>query len=73
MLTEGKVYWKVVQVGWGGADKAVVVWYYDTALAGRTGGFEAGMKAFARDVADSRAKGTCPAPLKFSAVREVRA
>ena len=73
VFTEDKVDWKVVHVGWSGADKAVVVWYYDTALAGRTGVLEAGMKAFARDVADSRAKGTCPAPLEFSAVREVRA
>ena len=55
VFTEDKVDWKVVHVGWSGADKAVVVWYYDTALAGRTGVLEAGMKAFARDVADSRA------------------
>jgi len=72
-FTEDKVDWKVVHVGWSGADKAVVVWYYDAALADQTGVPETDMKAFARDVADSRAKGACPAPLEFSAVREVRA
>jgi hypothetical protein len=67
------VYWKVVHVGWSGAGKAIVVWYNDNALADRAGVLGAGMKAFARDVAGNRAKGTYPAPLEFSAVREVRA
>jgi hypothetical protein len=67
-LIEGKTDWSMVLAGWSSADKAVAVWYYEISLAGRAREHkdEVFIKAFARDIAESLAKGTCPMSLASS-------
>ena len=72
-FSDSSVDWKVVTVSWCPADKAIVVWYYDTAEATTAGVSTQTMKTFASRVAEGKNTGPCPSCLEFSSVREVRA
>ena len=72
-FSDSSVDWKVVTVSWCPTDKAIVVWYCDTAEATTAGVSKETMKAFASRVAEGGNTGPCPSCLEFLSVREVRA